>query len=220
MDFVMGLVQFALHIDVHLQALCLQYGPWIYGLLFLVVFCETGLVAAPFLPGDSLLFAGGALAAGGALNPHMLVLTLVAAAFLGDNTNYWVGRLLGLKLFANPNSRIFRRSHLERTQEFFARHGGKTIVVGRFLPILRTYVPFAAGTVSTPYRSFMGLSFIGSCCWVPLLVYAGFLFGNLPFIAKNFSLLVMGVVVVSMLPLLIGALRARRLASRVGGRAA
>ncbi|MCW3482009.1 DedA family protein [Neisseriaceae bacterium JH1-16] len=210
MDFVIGLIHFILHLDVHLQALCLQYGPWIYGVLFLVVFCETGLVVAPFLPGDSLLFAGGALAAGGALNPHLLVLTLVAAAFLGDNVNYWVGRRIGLKLFSNPQSRVFRRSHLERTQAFFADHGGKTIVIGRFLPILRTYVPFAAGSVGTPYRYFLGLSLVGSCCWVPLFIYGGLLFGNLPLIAHNFSLLTLGIIGVSLLPLLVGAVRARR----------
>jgi membrane-associated protein len=166
-------------------------------------------VVAPFLPGDSLLFAGGALAASGALNPHLIVLTLITAAFLGDNANYWVGRLAGRKLFANPQSRLFRHDHIERTQAFFSRHGGKAIVIGRFLPILRTYVPFAAGSLGTPYRRFLALSLVGSCCWVPLFVYGGRLFGNLPVVAQNFPLLVLGIIGVSLLPLAVGALRAR-----------
>lgn len=209
MDFLWGLPHFLGHLDVHLQTLSLQYGAWVYGLLFLAVFCETGLVATPFVPGDSLLFAGGALAAGGMLNAHRLVLILIAASFFGDSANYWIGRLVGRKLFANPHSRIFRQDFLTHTHAFFTRHGGKAIVIGRFLPILRGYVPFTAGTIATPYQRFLMLSLAGSCCWVPLFVYAGLLLGKIPAVAQHLSMLSLGIGALSLLPLVVGILRTR-----------
>ncbi len=214
MDAVLLLIDFILHIDVHLRELFVQYGTWVYGILFLIVFCETGLVVTPFLPGDSMLFAAGALSAGSVLSPHAFVAVLIVAALLGDNVNYWVGRLLGLKLFSNPNSKIFRRDYLDRTHAFFDKHGGKTIIIARFLPIIRTYVPFTAGAGAMPYLRFLSFSVVGALLWVPTFVYAGFFFGGLPFVKNNFTLLILGIIAVSLLPLLVEFLkhRARRAA--------
>lgn len=214
MDAVLLLIDFILHIDVHLRELFVQYGTWVYGILFLIVFCETGLVVTPFLPGDSMLFAAGALSAGSVLSPHAFVAVLIVAALLGDNVNYWVGRLLGLKLFSNPKSKIFRRDYLDRTHAFFDKHGGKTIIIARFLPIIRTYVPFTAGAGAMPYLRFLSFSVVGALLWVPTFVYAGFFFGGLPFVKNNFTLLILGIIAVSLLPLLVEFLkhRARRAA--------
>ena len=202
----MGLIDFVLHIDVHLQQLLLAYGPWIYGILFLIVFAETGLVVAPVLPGDSLLFATGALAASGGLNPHLVVLVLIFAAFCGDNVNYLVGHWAGKRLL---NTRWVKRAYLERTQSMFERHGGKTIIIARFLPIIRTYVPFTAGLSGMPYRRFMAFSVLGSVLWVCVGIYAGLLFGGLPIVKNHFTLLILGIVLISLLPALWGILSAR-----------
>jgi membrane-associated protein len=198
-----------LHLDVYLNQLVSQYGSWIYLILFAVIFCETGLVVMPFLPGDSLLFIAGAVAAGGGMDPWLLAGLLIAAAVLGDTTNYIVGRTLGEKLFANPNSRIFRRDYLERTHAFYDRHGGKTVTLARFLPIIRTFAPFVAGVAHMPYPRFLAFSVAGTLGWVGGLVTLGYFFGNVPFIKHNLTLLVLVIVALSFLPMIIGLMRAR-----------
>ncbi|GFM62537.1 SNARE associated golgi protein [Pseudomonas cichorii] len=198
-----------LHLDVYLDLLVKNYGTWIYAILFLVIFCETGLVIMPFLPGDSLLFIAGAVAAGGGMDPVLLAGLLMLAAILGDSTNYIIGRTAGEKLFSNPNSKIFRRDYLIRTQVFYARHGGKTVTLARFLPIIRTFAPFVAGVGRMPYLRFVGFSVLGSILWVGSLVTLGFYFGNVPFIKQNLTLLVLVIILISLLPMIIGLIRSR-----------
>lgn len=212
MDFIHFLVDFILHIDVHLAELVAQYGIWIYAILFLILFCETGLVVTPFLPGDSLLFVAGALAAlpGNDLNVHLMVTLLVIAAILGDAVNYTIGRLFGEKLFSNPNSKIFRRSYLDKTHAFYDRHGGKTIILARFVPIVRTFAPFVAGMGHMSYRHFALYNGTGALLWVLLFSYAGYLFGDLPIVQENLKLLIVGIIVVSILPGVIEVWRHRR----------
>lgn len=210
----MGLLQtmfdFILHIDVHLAAMVATYGIWIYAILFLIVFCETGLVVTPFLPGDSLLFVAGTLAATGQMNPHALVALLIVAAILGDAVNYSIGRLFGQRLFSNPQSRIFRQAYLERTHAFYERHGGKTIILARFVPIVRTFAPFVAGMGKMSYRHFALFNVTGGIVWVTAFVYAGYWFGNMPVVKQNLELLILGIIFVSVLPGLIEYWRQRR----------
>lgn len=198
-----------LHLDVYLNQLVTQYGSWIYLILFAVIFCETGLVVLPFLPGDSLLFIAGAVAAGGGMDPVMLAGLLMAAAILGDSTNYVVGRTIGERLFANPHSRVFRRDYLLRTQAFYDRHGGKTVTLARFLPIIRTFAPFVAGVAHMPYLRFVAFSVAGTVAWVGGLITLGYFFGNVPFIKQNLTLMVLFIVGLSLLPMIIGLVRAR-----------
>ncbi len=198
-----------LHLDVYLDLLVTNYGTWVYAILFLVIFCETGLVVMPFLPGDSLLFIAGAVAAGGGMDPVLLAGLLMAAAIIGDSTNYIVGRTAGEKLFRNPDSKIFRRDYLMRTHEFYDRHGGKTVTLARFLPIIRTFAPFVAGIGRMHYPRFLGFSVLGSILWVGSLVTLGYFFGNVPFIKKNLSLLVLAIIVLSLLPMIISVVRGR-----------
>ncbi|AMB85107.1 hypothetical protein AWM79_07205 [Pseudomonas agarici] len=198
-----------LHLDVYLDLLVNNYGPWIYAILFLVIFCETGLVVMPFLPGDSLLFIAGAVAAGGGMDPVLLGGLLMAAAILGDSTNYIIGRTAGEKLFSNSNSKIFRRDYLQKTHDFYDRHGGKTVTLARFLPILRTFAPFVAGVGKMPYPRFVMFSVLGTVLWVGGLVTLGYFFGNVPFIKKNLSLLVVFIIMLSLVPMIIGVLRSR-----------
>lgn len=214
MEFIHFIVDFILHIDVHLAELVAQYGIWIYAILFLILFCETGLVVTPFLPGDSLLFVAGALAAlpGNDLNVHLMVTLLVIAAILGDAVNYTIGRLFGEKLFSNPNSKIFRRSYLDKTHAFYDRHGGKTIILARFVPIVRTFAPFVAGMGHMSYRHFALFNVTGALLWVLLFSYAGYLFGDLPVVQENLKLLIVGIIIVSVLPGVIEVWRHRRLA--------
>jgi len=216
MEFLHFLVDFILHIDVHLAELVAQYGIWIYAILFLILFCETGLVVTPFLPGDSLLFVAGALAAlpGNDLNVHLMVVLLVVAAILGDAVNYTIGRLFGERLFSNPNSKIFRRSHLDKTHAFYARHGGKTIILARFVPIVRTFAPFVAGMGHMSYRHFALFNVTGALLWVLLFSYAGYLFGDLPVVQENLKLLIVGIILVSILPGVIEVWRHRRQAKQ------
>lgn len=216
MEFLHFLVDFILHIDVHLAELVAQYGIWIYAILFLILFCETGLVVTPFLPGDSLLFVAGALAAlpGNDLNVHVMVALLVVAAVLGDAVNYTIGRLFGERLFSNPNSKIFRRSHLDKTHAFYARHGGKTIILARFVPIVRTFAPFVAGMGHMSYRHFALFNVTGALLWVLLFSYAGYLFGDLPVVQENLKLLIVGIILVSILPGVIEVWRHRRQAKQ------
>lgn len=198
-----------LHLDVYLDMLVNQYGTWVYAILFLVIFCETGLVVTPFLPGDSLLFIAGAVAAGGGMDPIVLAGLLMLAAVLGDSTNYIIGRTAGEKLFSNPDSKILRRDYLTRTHEFYDRHGGKTVTLARFLPIIRTFAPFVAGVGRMSYPRFFGFSVLGSILWVGGLVTLGYFFGNIPFIKKNLTFMVLGIILISLLPMIIGFVRSR-----------
>nr|WP_113865065.1 DedA family protein [Brenneria salicis]NMN91035.1 membrane-associated protein [Brenneria salicis ATCC 15712 = DSM 30166]RBP66531.1 membrane-associated protein [Brenneria salicis ATCC 15712 = DSM 30166]RLM32020.1 hypothetical protein BHG07_02695 [Brenneria salicis ATCC 15712 = DSM 30166] len=216
MEFIQFIIDFILHIDVHLAELVAQYGVWIYAILFLILFCETGLVVTPFLPGDSLLFVAGALAAlpSNDLNVHTMVFLMITAAILGDGVNYTIGRLFGDKLFSNPNSKIFRRSYLDKTHQFYARHGGKTIILARFVPIVRTFAPFVAGMGQMSYRHFAAYNVIGALLWVILFTYAGYLFGDLPIVQENLKLLIVAIIVVSILPGVVEIIRHRRAAAR------
>ena len=207
MDF--NPIDIILHLDVYLDMLVRDYGVWIYAILFLVIFCETGLVVMPFLPGDSLLFIAGAVAAGGGMDPVLLGGLLMLAAILGDSTNYVIGRTAGERLFSNPNSKIFRRDYLQKTHDFYDRHGGKTVTMARFLPIIRTFAPFVAGVARMPYPRFFGFSVFGTILWVGVLVTLGYFFGNVPFIKKNLSLLVVGIILLSLVPMIVGVVRSR-----------
>src|SRR5471032_1001028 len=212
MDFIHFVIDFILHIDVHLAELVAQYGAWVYGILFLILFCETGLVVTPFLPGDSLLFVAGALAAlpTNDLNVHLMVF----AAIVGDAVNYTIGRVFGERLFSNPNSKIFRRSYLDKTHKFYEKHGGKTIILARFVPIVRTFAPFVAGMGHMSYRHFAAYNVIGALIWVLLFTYAGYLFGDLPIVQENLKLLIVGIIVVSVLPGVIEIWRHKRAAAK------
>ena len=197
------------HLDRHLGELVAQFGPWIYAILFAIIFCETGLVVTPFLPGDSLLFVAGGLATLGGMNVHLLVVLLVAAAILGDAVNYAVGRYLGRHLFTDRASRFLNPAHLERAHAFYERHGGKAIVIARFVPIVRTYVPFVAGMAEMSYPRFAFYNVAGALLWVVSLCYAGYFFGNLPFVRQNLTLIIFGIIGVSLLPIVWAAVRAR-----------
>ena len=205
----MGFVDLVLHLDVHLLKLVAEYGAWIYGILFAIIFCETGLVVTPFLPGDSLLFVAGAIAAAGEMNVHLLFVLLAAAAFLGNAVNYAIGRFLGARLFRNRDSRFLNPKHLEEAHAFYERHGGKAVVISRFLPIIRTYVPFVAGMARMQPRHFVAYNAIGAIAWVGGLLYAGYFFGNIPWIRGNLTAIIVGIVVVSLLPLAWAFLRSR-----------
>ncbi|GLZ84227.1 DedA family protein [Pseudomonas sp. BN414] len=205
MDF--NPIDLILHLDQYLNLLVSNYGTWIYAILFLVIFCETGLVVTPFLPGDSLLFIAGAVSAGGAMDPWLLGGLLMVAAISGDSLNYLVGRTAGERLFSNPNSKIFRRDYLQRTHDFYDRHGGKTVTLARFLPIVRTFAPFVAGVGRMPYPRFLGFSVLGTILWVGGLVTLGYFFGNVPFIKQNLSLMIVVIIGISLLPMLIGFAR-------------
>ena len=195
------LFQSLLSLDQTLAALASQYGAWLYALLFAVIFAETGLVVTPFLPGDSLLFVAGAVAASApALDVHVLVALLILAAILGDSVNYAIGHYIGPKVFDKPDSRWFRQEYLRRTQEFYDRYGGVTIIIGRFVPIVRTFAPFLAGVAGMSYRRFLSYNVIGAVLWITSLVYAGYLFGNIPWVKSNLTLIVIGIVVVSLIP--------------------
>ncbi|MDO4694725.1 MAG: DedA family protein [Eikenella sp.] len=206
---IASLIDFILHIDQHLAVLSADYGAWIYAILFLIVFCETGLVVTPFLPGDSLLFAAGAIAALGGMNIHLMVLLLLAAAILGDAVNFAVGKYFGRKLFANPDSKIFKRSYLEKTHAFYEKYGGKTIILARFVPIVRTFAPFVAGMGSMHYGRFIRYNIIGAVLWVCLLSYAGYYFGTLPVVKNNFGLVVIAIIAVSVLPMVFEIAKAK-----------
>jgi membrane-associated protein len=209
-ELLSGFLDLVLHLDTHLQALTAQYGAWIYAILFAVIFCETGLVVTPFLPGDSLLFVAGALSATGNPYVHDLFLALAAASFLGDNANYWIGRYLGPRLFRHENSRVLNPAHLARTQRFYDRYGAKTVFMARFVPIVRTFAPFVAGMGSMRYPRFLFYSFSGSIAWTGSLIYAGYTFGNMPAVRENLSLVIVGIVVISVLPGVIEFVRQRR----------
>jgi len=202
MEYIQFIIDFALNIDKHLYEMVGLYGLWIYAILFILIFCETGLVVTPFLPGDSLLFVAGALASlpTNNLNIHLLVLMLITAAILGDASNYIIGRFFGTKLFSNPNSKIFRQSYLDKTHAFYEKHGGKTIILARFVPIVRTFAPFVAGMGHMSYRHFAHYNIIGGVIWVALLTYIGYFLGGLEIVQNNLKFLIVAIVVVSVLP--------------------
>ncbi|MEO6976178.1 MAG: DedA family protein [Gallionella sp.] len=195
-----ALLDIILHLDAHLLALTQQYGMWVYAILFLIIFSETGLVVAPFLPGDSLLFVAGALCGMGALQLGWLVPLLVLAAFCGDNTNYWTGRLVGMRLLKLAGGRLIKREHIDRTHAFYEKHGGKTVVLARFLPIIRTFAPFVAGIGVMHYRKFVLFSALGSVAWITSLSVAGYFFGNIPVVKNNLTVIILGIIVITILP--------------------
>ena len=216
MEFFSFIIDFILHIDQHLTELAAQYGVWIYGILFLIIFCETGLVVMPLLPGDSLLFAAGSIAAIGEMNIHLMVVLLIIAAILGDAVNFVIGKYFGEKLFSNPNSKIFKQSHLQKTQQFYAKHGGKTIILARFIPIVRTFAPFVAGMGHMTYHHFLAYNVIGGVLWVTIFSYLGYFFGNLPIVKDNLSLVLVAIIVLSILPGIIEIIRHKRAANKAG----
>jgi membrane-associated protein len=208
-DFLLLIWDLVVHLDRHLEALLQQYGGYIYLLLFLIIFCETGLVVTPFLPGDSLLFVAGALWATAGLDVHALVATLIVAAILGDNLNYAVGRYLGPRVFKWEHSRIFNRKALEQTHAFYERHGGKTVIIARYLPLIRTFAPFVAGMGCMAYPRFLAFDVFGGILWISSLTYAGYLFGNVAFIKQNLTLVILFIIGLSLTPLIIAWLRQR-----------
>ena len=201
MDWIAKLLNILLHLNLYLGQVADSYGSWIYAILFLIIFSETGLVVTPFLPGDALLFTVGTLTAqNGPLNLPIILILLTVAGILGHVTNYWIGNSIGQRLFSNPRSRIFNRKHLEQTHAFFERHGAKTIMLSRFIPLIRTFAPFVAGMGSMSYRKFFAYNVIGAVVWVFGIVLLGHFFGNIPYVQKNFSLVILAIVVISMIP--------------------
>ena len=203
-----SLIDFILHIDKHLFEIVQQYQNWTYAILFLIVFAETGLIVTPFLPGDSLLFAAGTLAGAGHLNPIVLIGLVFIAAFSGDQTNYFIGNFFGLKLF-DENIRLLKREYLIQTQNFYEKHGGKTVIIARFMPIIRTFAPFVAGVGSMTYKKFITFSILGNLLWINLFVWLGFLFGNMEIVKKNFSLFTLAIIGISLMPMLIGIIKSK-----------
>ncbi|GAE85090.1 DedA family protein [Bacteroides reticulotermitis] len=208
MDF---LLDFILHIDQHMINIVQSYHAWTYAILFLIIFCETGLVVTPFLPGDSLLFVAGAIAAlpGMPIEIHFLSLILFIAAVLGDSCNYMIGHFFGRKLFNNPHSKIFKQSHLDKTHDFYKKYGGKTIILARFVPIVRTFAPFVAGMGKMHYYYFMMYNVVGGAAWVAIFTYAGYFFGDLPFVQENLKLLIVAIIFISILPAVVEVVRAK-----------
>jgi membrane-associated protein len=209
MDWVKQFVDLFLHLDTHLGQVISQYGTWTYLILFLIVFCETGLVVTPILPGDSLLFAAGTFAALGDLDVRVMILLLVVAAILGDTVNYWVGAAIGPRAFQG-NIRFLKKDHLDRTHAFYEKHGGKTIILARFVPIIRTFAPFVAGVGAMSYGRFLTYNVVGAILWVALLVLAGFFFGNIPVVRENFTIVILAIVALSVMPIAVEAVRGRR----------
>ncbi|MBU1426561.1 MAG: DedA family protein [Gammaproteobacteria bacterium] len=210
MELLTGFIDIVLHLDAHLLALVQEYGVWVYAILFAIIFSETGLVFAPFLPGDSLLFVIGALCGMGSLELQVAMPLLILAAFMGDNTNYWVGRLLGLRLLNHPNQRLIKHEHLEKTHAFYEKHGGKTIIFARFLPIIRTFAPFVAGIGTMNYRLYLMFSIAGGVAWIGSLILAGYFFGNIPIIKDNLTLMILVIIFISLVPAISEFIRHRR----------
>lgn len=212
MDFIKTAVDLFLHLDEYLSVAIQNYGIWTYGLLFVVIFIETGLVITPFLPGDSLLFAAGTFAALGSLNIYLLWGLLLVAAVLGDTANYWIGHKLGLAIFDTQNrllKKVLKKEYLAKTEAFYAKHGGKTIVLARFVPIVRTFAPFVAGVGTMEYGRFISYNVIGGFLWVTLFLFMGNFFGNIPFVKANFELVIIGIILVSVVPMFVEYLKAR-----------
>jgi len=209
MDFLHQVVDLFLHLDKHLADIIGQYGGWTYAILFAVVFCETGLVVTPFLPGDSLLFAVGTFAGMGSLDVRVVVPLLLLATFLGDNVNYFIGKKIGRRAFSGE-LRFVKREYLTRTEAFYERHGPRTVILARFVPIVRTFAPFVAGIGAMPYRRFIGYSLAGAVLWVGLLVLSGYFFGTIPVVRDNFSIVVLAIIAISLMPVVVQFVRARR----------
>jgi len=212
MDWINFFFDVFLHLNKHLGVVIQDYGTWTYLILFAIIFCETGLVVTPFLPGDSLLFAAGALAHSGELNPAWLFIVLSGAAIAGDTVNYWIGAIIGPRAFSG-NIRFLKKEHLDRTHAFYEKYGGKTIIIARFVPIVRTFAPFVAGIGAMNYARFIFYNVIGGLAWVALCIFSGYLFGTMEFVEKNFSLVIMAIVVISVMPMVVEYLRARRRAA-------
>ncbi len=210
MEIISFIIDFIIHIDVHLKDIFEALGPWTYVILFLIIFCETGLVVTPFLPGDSFLFATGVMAAVGNLELVILIPLLLSAAIIGDTTNYFIGRTLGDRVYEKGKMLFINKKHLEKARDFYMKNGLKAIIMARFVPIIRTFAPFVAGVSTMPYGTFIRYSIIGSLIWVPLFTLAGFFFGEIDFIAENIGLIGIGIIVVSVLPIIIGFLRSRK----------
>jgi len=210
MELLTHFIDVILHLDKYLAVLLAEYGVWVYAILFAIIFCETGLVVTPFLPGDSLLFVAGAAAAAGGMNIWILSGLLFLAAVLGDNTNYWIGRYIGPRVFRWEESKFFNRAAFDKTHQYFETHGGKTIIIARFLPILRTFAPFVAGVGKMTYSRFLPLDIVGGFVWIYSLTFAGFLFGNIPFIKNNLSFVILAIIALSLMPLFLSWLRHRR----------
>ena len=208
MEFLQSLIDIFLHLDTYLDEVIRTYGVWTYALLFMIIFMETGLVVTPFLPGDSLLFAAGTFAAIGSLNVWLLWLLVFVAAVLGDTVNYWIGNKVGPRAFEG-NVRFLKQEYLDRTQRFYDKHGGKTIVLARFVPIVRTFAPFVAGVGTMKYRRFLTYNVIGAFLWTALFISLGYFFGNIPFVQENFELVVIGIILVSVVPMVIEFVRGR-----------
>lgn len=209
MDLLRNIIDLFVHLDQHLSGVIAEYGTWTHLILFMIVFCETGLVVTPFLPGDSLLFAAGTFAALGALDLWLVVLLLIVAAIAGDTVNYWVGAYIGPRAFGG-DYRFLRKEYLDRTHAFYEKHGGKTIILARFVPIIRTFAPFVAGVGAMSYPKFITYNVVGAVLWVGLFVLGGYFFGNIPAVRKNFTLVILAIIAISVLPILLEALRARR----------
>lgn len=214
MELIQALIDFILHIDVHLNTIIAQYGAWTYAILFLIIFCETGLVVTPFLPGDSLLFAAGAFAARGSLDPFVLLGLLWFAAVLGDNVNYGIGRYLGPRVFTS-DSRLLNKKYLARAHAFYERHGGKAVVLARFVPIVRTFAPFVSGVAAMRYPRFLAFDVSGGLLWIGLFVFAGYFFGNIPAVEHNFELVIIAIILVSVSPMVIEYIRTKRRVARL-----
>ena len=210
MEFIKDVIDLFLHLDTHLQTVIQNYGTWTYVILFFIIFCETGLVVTPILPGDSLLFAAGAFAATGSLDLAWLLILLTVAAVLGDAVNYVIGHFMGPKVFSQPDSRFLKREYLDRTHQFYEKYGGKTIIIARFVPIVRTFAPFVAGVGSMTYAKFASYNITGGLLWVGVCVLAGYAFGNIPVVQENFTLVILGIIFVSILPGIIEFLRQRQ----------
>nr|WP_309577491.1 DedA family protein [Moraxella osloensis] len=205
----MWLVDFILHIGDHLQELVKNYGNWIYAILFAIVFCETGLVVLPFLPGDSMLFAAGTIAAVGDMNIFVLIGLLIVAAILGDFVNFEIGKHFGQKLFSNPNSKIFKQSYLQKTHDYYEKYGGRTIIIARFIPIVRTFAPFVGGMGNMNYAQFARYNIVGAVLWVVSFTTLGYFFGQLPFVKEHFSWIMIAIIVFSVVPMVIEIIRHR-----------
>ncbi len=207
MEIILNFLDFILHLDTYLVSITQQYGVLTYGVLFFIIFAETGFVVTPFLPGDSLLFAAGALSAVGALNPFLLFVILGFAAIAGDTINYWLGYFVGPKVFSSRDSRFLNKKHLDRTHQFYEKHGGKTIILARFIPIIRTFAPFVAGIGKMTYLHFLSYNVVGGVAWIAIFVFAGFFFGNLPIVRQNFSLIIVAIILISVTPIVADILK-------------